>query len=137
MAKGTVYLINAKGTSRYKIGYTNRRFENRLAEINRGQIPYPLTATKTILVEDACTVELTLHHQFAKFRKYGEWFEFDSRSLKDVCKAMDKLQRQGKLTPLPKAIPFLLMAAGILVILFPVYQKHLQQPTKTPVILQK
>ncbi|WP_445634493.1 GIY-YIG nuclease family protein [Nostoc sp. DSM 114161] len=124
--KGTVYLINAKGTNRYKIGYTNRPFSERLAEINRGQIPYPLTATKTILVEDAYTVELTLHHQFAGLRKYGEWFEFSSSLLKEVCKEMDKLQKQS--TPISKITPFLLMIVGLITLLLPLFLKHCQQP---------
>lgn len=112
MSKGTVYLINAKGTSRYKIGYTNRSFEQRLAELSGGQSPYPLAITKTILVEDAHTVELELHRQFASYRKYGEWFEFDSRQLKEVLKSMDKATKKEGY-----ALAFLLIPVAIIMLL--------------------
>ncbi|MDM9583149.1 GIY-YIG nuclease family protein [Nostoc sp. GT001] len=126
MSKGTVYLINAKGTNRYKIGYTNRPFEQRLTELSGGQSPFPLIATKTILVEDAHTIELGLHHKFTSFRKHGEWFEFDNRQIKEVCKAMDKMQSQR--VSIPKPIPFLLMIAGLITLLSPLFLKQCQQP---------
>ncbi|WP_292808715.1 GIY-YIG nuclease family protein [Nostoc sp. JL23] len=119
----TVYLIHAKGTIRYKIGYTNRPFEQRLAELSSGQSPYPLIAIKTILVEDAHTIELGLHHKFSSFRYYGEWFEFTNHQLKEVCKAMDKATRhQGR------GLSFLLMIAGLITLLCPLFLKQCQQP---------
>lgn len=121
--KGTVYLINAKGTNRYKIGYTNRPFEQRLTELSGGQSPFPLIATKTILVEDAHTIELGLHHKFTPFRKHGEWFEFDNRQLKKAIQAMDEATKQQG-----KGLSFLLMIAGILILLSPLYLKQCQQP---------
>ncbi|QLE42204.1 GIY-YIG nuclease family protein [Nostoc sp. C052] len=121
--KGTVYLINAKGTNRYKIGYTNRHFEQRLTELSGGQSPFPLIATKTIIVEDAHTIELGLHHKFASQRMHGEWFEFNSRQLKEVCKTMDQAT-----LPLPKGLPFLLMIAGLITLLCPLFLKQCQQP---------
>ncbi|MCC5636280.1 GIY-YIG nuclease family protein [Nostoc sp. CHAB 5844] len=130
MKKGTVYLINAEGTGRYKIGYTNRLFEERLIELNKGQIPYPIVVIKTILVEDAHTVELGLHHKFTDDRKYGEWFEFDSDRLKEVCKLMDEAtKRQGE------GINFLAPLAVALLILLTYCQS--QSPKLTPVMQHK
>jgi hypothetical protein len=131
--KGTVYLINAKGTNRYKIGYTNRPLEARLTELSGGQSPFPLAVTKTILVEDAHTIELGLHHKFTQFRKYGEWFEFSDRQLKEVIKTMDKATKyQGK------GLSFLLMIAGLITLLCPLLFKQCQQPQQvTPVIQRK
>ena len=144
--KGTVYLINAKGTSRYKIGYTNRPFEQRLTELSGGQSPFPLIPTKTILVEDAHTIELGLHHKFTLFRKYGEWFEFDNRQLKEVIKTMDKARNapQGIFPVVTfatrhqgKGLSFLLMIAGLITLLCPLFLKQCQQPQVTPVIQRK
>ncbi|MBH8566753.1 GIY-YIG nuclease family protein [Nostoc sp. CENA67] len=131
MKKGTVYLVNAKGTNRYKIGYTNRRIEERLAELSGGQSPFPLVVTKTILVEDAHTVELGFHHKFADCRKYGEWFEFDGDRLKEVCKLMDEAAKhQGE------GISFLAPLAVALTLLLG-YCHQYQPPTKITPIMQK
>ncbi|MEH2201239.1 GIY-YIG nuclease family protein [Nostoc sp.] len=129
--KGTVYLVNAKGTNRYKIGYTNRPFEQRLTELSGGQSPFPLIATKTILVEDAQTIELGLHHKFTSFRKHGEWFEFDNRQLKEVIKTMDKATKQQG-----KKLSFLLMIAGLITLLCPLFFKQCQQPQQQPPAIQ-
>lgn len=130
MKKGTVYLVNAKGTPRYKIGYTNRPFEERLAELNKGQIPFPLVVTKTILVEDAHTVELGLHHKFADYRKYGEWFELEGDRLNEVCKLMDEATKhQGE------GISFLAAMAVALTLLLG-YCQH-QPTTKITPVMQK
>jgi T5orf172 domain len=130
--KGTVYLINAKGTNRYKIGYTNRPFEQRLTELSGGQSPFPLIATKTILVEDAHTVELGLHHKFTSFRKYGEWFEFDNRQLKEVIKTMNEATKQQG-----KGLSFLLAMAGIITLLCPLFLKQCQQRQQVAPAIQR
>ncbi|NDJ21003.1 hypothetical protein GS682_04950 [Nostoc sp. B(2019)] len=125
--KGTVYLLNAKGTNRYKIGYTNRHFQARLTEIGGRQSPYPLVAIKTILVEDAHAIELALHRQFAQQRKHGEWFEFNPYQLRQVRRAMDKTIAQ----PIREPIPFLLMILGLLIMILPVLS-HYQRKVGAP-----
>jgi T5orf172 domain len=88
---GTIYFIHAQGTNRYKIGLTTRPYIARLKQLNSTQSAYPLVTVKTILVRDVNTAEKLLHHQFANYRRHGEWFEFNRRQVKQVCREMSKI----------------------------------------------
>ena len=89
---GYIYLIQALGTRRFKIGLTTRTPEERLNELNSSQTPYPLDLIEAIEVEDVTEVESYLHDKFAFYRRHGEWFEFNNRELKTVLKEYDRLE---------------------------------------------
>lgn len=93
---GYIYLIHAEGTSRYKIGLTTRSVEQRLAELNSSQSPYPLRLIDVIETEDVTETEGYLHQKFSHYRKHGEWFEFNQRQLKEVMKEYDRLHYGDK-----------------------------------------
>ncbi|BAZ18791.1 hypothetical protein NIES4071_106760 (plasmid) [Calothrix sp. NIES-4071] len=93
---GTIYFIHAQGTNRYKIGLTTRPYTARLKQLNSTQSAYPLVTVKTILVRDVRAAEKQLHHQFAHYRRHGEWFEFNNHQVKQVCSAMSKIAGTSK-----------------------------------------
>lgn len=71
--KGYVYLIEAIGCSRYKIG---RAFNpaKRLNEMQTGS-PFELAIVCIIPSDDTIRLESRLHREFAASRVKGEWFE--------------------------------------------------------------
>lgn len=93
---GFVYLICAKGTSRYKIGITTRTPEKRLSELNRSQSPYPLVLVDSIYAENATAAEQTLHARFKHYRRHGEWFEFSPRRVDNVREEFTKVAGTSK-----------------------------------------
>jgi hypothetical protein len=78
-----VYLLQANGYHgllssirwRCKIGLANNP-ERRLKELNSAQAPCKITGIRYIEVIDNVSVEYQLHQKFAKYRVYGEWFDF-------------------------------------------------------------
>ncbi len=76
-----IYLINAKNTNMYKIGYTSMDAENRITNLKTG-CPYELSIIKE--VDGSEDTEKLLHKTFKKYRKNGEWFEFNKKILKKV-----------------------------------------------------
>jgi|GEM_PF-2575202 len=95
---GYVYLLNAEGTNRYKIGITDD-LERRVNQLNKGQAPFPVAITLAQQVADKRKVESTLHAVLSEYRTHGEWFEFDGPQLEAVCdfyKHMD-LSEVGKI----------------------------------------
>ncbi len=89
---GFIYLIHAKGTNRYKIGLTTRSVEQRFAELNGSQSPYPLELIEVISTENVTITEGYLHTKFSLQRRHGEWFEFNHRQLREVLKELDRLE---------------------------------------------
>lgn len=83
---GYVYLIQAVGTNRYKIGMTVRSLDDRLSEL-QGQSPYPLECLGSIYVPDPKSAEAELHEIFADYRLVfkgsREWFEFSPDFIED------------------------------------------------------
>ena len=81
---GYVYLIQAVGTNRYKIGRAidpNKRIE-RLGQ----QSAFPLKLLGTLYTDDFILQEKRLHNVAAHYRIHGEWFELPESwliSLKD------------------------------------------------------
>ncbi len=70
---GYVYLVQAVGTSRYKIGRAsdaNKRFVDLKA-----QSPFPLKLITAFYVDDVVNQEKRLHQVASAFRVHGEWFE--------------------------------------------------------------
>lgn len=73
---GWIYVIQAIGTTRYKIGRSIEPKE-RLRQLNQKQSPYPLKLIHTFWSMDAVSDEQYLHSALADFRVHGEWFEFE------------------------------------------------------------
>lgn len=69
----------------YKIGVTHD-IKARLAQLSTGN-PFQLKVELYYEFENAEVVEKALHQKYAKFRKRGEWFEFDDYNiLRDIHK---------------------------------------------------
>lgn len=73
---GSIYLVKATGTDRYKVGLTIRNVEERFKELNSSQSPYPLELIHFIKVEDVATAEKHFHKLFEANKVHGEWFVF-------------------------------------------------------------
>lgn len=84
---GLVYLVNAIGTTRYKIGFAIKP-EKRLSELGTAS-PFPLKLIKT--VKGTLQTETELHRAFANARVNREWFEFSE--LGPVIEEMDRIAR--------------------------------------------
>lgn len=89
---GFIYLIQARGTRRYKIGLTTRSVEQRFNELNSSQSPYPLELLEYIATDNVTETEGYLHSKFALQRRHGEWFEFSNRQLREVLREFDRLE---------------------------------------------
>lgn len=89
---GWIYLIHARGTRRFKIGLTTRSVEQRFAELNSSQSPYPLELIEVIATDNVTQTEEYLHGKFALHRRHGEWFEFNNRQLRGVIQEFDRIQ---------------------------------------------
>jgi len=118
---GYVYLICASGTNRYKIGLTSRNVEERLAELNSSQSPYPLELIDYISVSDVHSAEKYYHQKYQSDRVYGEWFEFDSQKLRSVVAGFNNHQKTPK--PLITFKTFLL-ALGLVLLLIQCHYSH-------------
>lgn len=81
---GYIYLIHARGTSRYKIGLTTRTVQERLAELNSSQSAFPLELIASAKFPNVHEVEKGLHQRYRLCRVHGEWFEFTKRDLRAV-----------------------------------------------------
>lgn len=91
---GSVYLINAVGTNRYKIGITTN-IEARLSQLTK-QSPFPLQIEIAFDSFDIRRDEKTLHEKFKKLRVFGEWFDLaDEDALPDVLDAMRRLYEKN------------------------------------------
>lgn len=72
MITGTIYIIQAKGTNLYKIGWTGREDPAvRLRELQTGN-PYSLNIIHTF--RGTVADEQDLHQAFSVFQVHGEWF---------------------------------------------------------------
>lgn len=68
-----VYLINARGTSRYKIGFTVN-MNARLSALQTGN-HVDIYVVACMFVDNAADTELKLHTKWKEFRVGGEWFD--------------------------------------------------------------
>lgn len=69
---GTIYLIQAVGTSLVKIGFTKGDIDRRLRQLQGGS-PLPLVAVASF--RGAMSEERGLHRRFADFNVHDEWFQ--------------------------------------------------------------
>ncbi len=101
---GHIYLIQASGTNRYKIGLTTRSVEDRLRELNSSQSAYPLFLQHSIHVSDVRATEKLLHREFQTYRIHGEWFAFTNDELSQVRRRMIEIKAsQSPLNRLPQS----------------------------------
>ncbi|HYX18345.1 MAG TPA: GIY-YIG nuclease family protein [Nostoc sp.] len=87
--EGWVYLLWAKGTTRYKIG----RSLNPVArhQTINNQSPYPLLMLDCFWTVDAVADERLYHQRNNRHRVHGEWFEVDTEWLSDCEKTLDNV----------------------------------------------
>ena len=81
-----VYLINAIGTQKYKIG-TTKDIDARLKSLQTGS-PHKLVTVKCI--SGGHLLENRIHRHYCDYRAGGEWFSFDDSTLERVVADMDK-----------------------------------------------
>jgi T5orf172 domain len=99
---GYIYFLNARGTSRYKIGLTID-LERRLKELNGQQAAQPIDMIWSIRVSDMRSAEKTLHDRFQGSQVHGEWFEFEQHDLQIVQSAYQEVAQQFPYT-VPKPV---------------------------------
>ena len=80
-----VYLIHAEETMRYKIG-TSENINARIKAMDTG---CPTNLNLIHYVDGNKAIEKRLHHKFNKYRKKGEWFQFDENTKIRVIEYMN------------------------------------------------
>lgn len=94
MKKGYVYLINAVGTDKYKIGVTCKNNVNeRLKELQTGN-GEELELINYFYTKYPYKIEKNLHLLYSNKRKKGEWFEFldsEPNSFLTECNKMEEI----------------------------------------------
>jgi hypothetical protein len=70
--RGYIYVLQAVGTDKYKIGFTTRNPDSRLKELQTG-CPFPLQLNH--VWKGSLQEELELHKALQPFRLEGEWFD--------------------------------------------------------------
>ena len=85
-----VYLIQAVGTTRCKIGISKNPTKRR--KVLAKQSPYPLVLLSFYKCENASIAEMDWHEKFKHQRVHGEWFEFTGCQLSDVVKSFEDIQ---------------------------------------------
>ena len=80
-----IYLVNAKNTDLYKIGYTEGSVKGRIKALQTG-CPHVLSIVEQC--SGSIAHEQHLHQVFEDNRTHGEWFEFDKETLTKVIDTM-------------------------------------------------
>ena len=86
-----LYVINASGTDRYKIGFT-KDLKSRLRSF-RTAMPTKVDLIFYVWTTDYVYLEKLLHNDFKEMRVRGEWFKFgndDLHILKSILQDLDK-----------------------------------------------
>ena len=81
---GCIYLIEAVGTNRFKVGRSSN-LGIRIEQL-RNQSPYPLKIVKQFNSLDCVTEEALLHRLLTPTRVYGEWFSLNETNLNLLLK---------------------------------------------------
>ena len=79
---GYVYLLQERGTDRFKIGRANNA-DRRYRELAI-QLPAPVDRIALIKSEDCVFLETKLHQKFAEKRLNGEWFRLNRRDVQFI-----------------------------------------------------
>lgn len=88
---GYVYLINAVGTDKFKIGKTRSPVSTRISELQTG-CPFRLRYVYHAYVQNMGRTERELHRQFSPFRSVGEWFTLCSLNVQECITLMRLVQ---------------------------------------------
>lgn len=89
---GTVYLINAWGTDKYKIGITKSDVEKRIKQLQTG-CPDKIVLVNTYESKNYRHLESWLHREHTSKRVEGEWFILEDE---DVLKFKEDCERINK-----------------------------------------
>lgn len=88
----TIYLVQAEGTSNFKIGITNQKLEERIAQLQTGNSD-PLSLRSSFKTSYGTKLETQLHRHFGAKRKEGEWFQFESDDVVKFNEACAKYEK--------------------------------------------
>jgi len=97
---GYVYLVNAVGTNKFKIGKTRVPVSHRIDELQTG-CPIRLRYVYHAYVYNMSRIEKELHNQFACFRSIGEWFSLNCASVQECITLMRLVQADQSFPLLP------------------------------------
>ena len=94
---GFVYLINAVGTTFYKIGMSNSDLKSRIGSMQCG-CPFKMIVIKTIRINEKNTrsIERKIQNKFITHRVHGEWFDLRGERLESVIDVMDEFEEIDK-----------------------------------------
>lgn len=87
---GKVYLLNAWGTERYKIGVTKSDVEKRLKQLQTGSSD-ELVIVKTFESDNYRKIEGWLHRKYKSKQVSGEWFELEDIDVLDFKKHCEEI----------------------------------------------
>jgi len=88
--KNFIYLLEAKGLNRYKIGIA-ASIKDRVKRIQTSS-PVEIIQLHFVYLFNVFEKERDLHEKFKKYRVIGEWFELNETQLKELINEMDKLK---------------------------------------------
>jgi len=97
---GYIYLVNAVGTNKFKIGKTRVPVSHRIDELQTG-CPIRLRYVYHAYVAHMSRIERELHYQFSCFRSIGEWFALSHANVKECITLMRLVQVDQSLPLLP------------------------------------
>lgn len=80
---GTVYIIQIKGTSFFKIGVTKGLAEHRLKYFQT-YYPFELNVVHVINCDNAYRLEWSLHQKYNIKRVRGEWFDLSDQDIIEI-----------------------------------------------------
>jgi hypothetical protein len=95
---GHIYLVNAVGTNKFKIGKTAGSVAHRIKDLQIGS-PIRLRYVYHAYVDRMNRTERELHYQFAYFRSIGEWFSLSDTNVKE-CITLMRLAQINESSPL-------------------------------------
>jgi hypothetical protein len=97
---GHIYLVNAVGTNKFKIGKTAGSVAHRIKDLQIGS-PIRLRYVYHAYVSHMSRFEKELHYQFSCFRSIGEWFALSHTNVKECITLMRLVQIDHSLPLLP------------------------------------
>ena len=87
-----VYLINLRGTFKFKIGYT-QNLDKRISQI-QAHNPFHVDLAGLIVFKYAKRLEGELQTKYSKYKTNNEWFEFDEETAVSIIKEFVTLAKQ-------------------------------------------
>ena len=88
---GYIYLINAVGTNKFKIGKTRFSISHRI-DVLQTACPFRLRYVYHTYVQNMNRTERELHNQFSLFRSVGEWFALEHGNVQECISLMRLVQ---------------------------------------------